>query len=305
MRSIPSTGVVTRTGTAMAINTTYTLVVSSTPANGDPARTETFTIKTGSTADSLGGVGSSARGTSGDDILFTLQGNDTPFGLEGNDILYGQAGNDRLDGGTGADYMAGGAGDDTYVVDNVGDVVNERTGAGGASAGGTDIVETTLASYTLTQSVQNLVFTGTGNFAGTGRDDEANSITGGAGNDTLNGLAGNDTLIGLGGNDTLNGGLNDDTLTGGAGGDTLNGDGGIDTASYVGSDAAVNINLLADTASGGHAQGDNLNLIENVTGSSFDDILVGDAAATYLPAATATIRLPADWEATRLKAMAG
>ena len=275
-----TTGVVTRTGAAMLANTTYTLVVSSTPSNGAPARTETFTIKTGTSGNNSGA--SAVVGTGGDDIIYALQGNDTLTGAAGRDILYGQAGNDRLDGGTGADYMAGGAGDDTYVVDNVGDVVNERTGSGGGSAGGTDTVETTLASYTLTQSVQNLVFTGTGNFTGTGRDDEANAITGGAGDDTLNGLAGNDTLIGLAGNDTLNGGLNDDTLTGSAGGDTLNGDAGTDTASYVGSDAAVSINLLADTASGGHAQGDDLNLIENVTGSGFGDVLVGDTLANVL-----------------------
>ncbi len=47
-------------------------------------------------------------------------------GLAGNDLLVGHAGNDTLEGGSGADTLRGGAGDDTYVVDDVGDVVDEQ-----------------------------------------------------------------------------------------------------------------------------------------------------------------------------------
>ena len=43
--------------------------------------------------------------------------------------------------------------------------------------------------------MENLTFTGAGNFAGNGNG-SANVITGGAGNDTLNGNGGNDTLNG-------------------------------------------------------------------------------------------------------------
>ena len=35
-----------------------------------------------------------------------------------------------LNGGAGADAMAGGAGNDTYVVDNIGDIVIEAASAG-------------------------------------------------------------------------------------------------------------------------------------------------------------------------------
>ena len=116
-----------------------------------------------------------------------------------------------LDGGGGADAMAGGAGNDTYYVDNSGDFVLE------ASNSGTDLVNSSI-SYVLGSNVENLIFTGTGNFAGTGNA-LANNIAGGAGNDTLTGGAGNDALDGGAGNDTLIGGAGNDTLTGGTGAD--------------------------------------------------------------------------------------
>ena len=66
---------------------------------------------------------------------------------------------------------------------------------------GTDEVRTALASYMLAAAnVENLTYTGAGNFAGTGNIAD-NVITGGAGNDTLNGGSGSDTLIGGAGND--------------------------------------------------------------------------------------------------------
>ena len=45
-------------------------------------------------------------------------------------MLTGLGGNDILNGGAGADQMFGGTGNDTYVVDNVGDVVTELDGEG-------------------------------------------------------------------------------------------------------------------------------------------------------------------------------
>ncbi len=65
--------------------------------------------------------GNDAAGT-----LSGLGGNDWLRGYGGDDTLFGGADSDTLDGGTGADYMAGGAGQDSYDVDNVGDVVVEQ-----------------------------------------------------------------------------------------------------------------------------------------------------------------------------------
>lgn len=113
------------------------------------------------------------------------------------------------------------------------------------------------------------VITGTAN---------TDNLTGTAGRDQIDALAGNDTLDGAAGDDLLNGGDGDDTITGGAGADQINGDAGTgDTAAYVNSPQGVNVNLGANTASGGDAQGDVLTGIENLTGSANNDTLVGDA----------------------------
>ena len=63
--------------------------------------------------------------------------------------LNGNAGNDMLDGGTAADDMTGGAGDDTYFVDDAGDVVIE------SGAGGADLVFTSV-SYSLSDDVERI-----------------------------------------------------------------------------------------------------------------------------------------------------
>jgi Ca2+-binding RTX toxin-like protein len=135
------------------------------------------------------------NGLAGFDQLFGGVGNDTLNGGDGDDVLNGEDGNDVLNGGLGADTLNGGAGNDTFVVDNLGDTVIEAAG------GGVDLVQTSLASYVLGNEVENLTYTGSANFSGTGNA-LANTITGGSGNDTLNGGAGDDRLVGGAGNDT-------------------------------------------------------------------------------------------------------
>jgi Ca2+-binding RTX toxin-like protein len=110
----------------------------------------------------------------------------------------------------------------------------------------------------------------------------ADNLTGTAGSDTLRGLGGNDTLKGLAGSDRLEGGAGNDTLEGGAGADDLDGGNNTDTASYSGAASGVGVDLLGNVGFAGDADFDVYFGIENVTGSAFADILIGDGAANVL-----------------------
>jgi Ca2+-binding RTX toxin-like protein len=132
----------------------------------------------------------------------------------------GGSGNDTFIGDGAVNNFAGGLGDDTYFV-GAGDNITEAAGAG------IDQVFTTATTFTLSANVENLTYTGAGNFTGNGSAVN-NVITGGTGVDLLSGNGGADTLIGGGGADLLQGGAGDDILVGGAGNDTLNGGAGND-----------------------------------------------------------------------------
>ncbi len=197
----------------------------------------------------------------------------------GNDTLAGGAGADILDGGAGNDSMAGGDGSDTYYVDSSGDSVTELAGAGS----GTDTVQTSLAGYTLGANVENLSYTGSGDFTGTGNS-SANIIRGGAGNDTLTGDTGNDTLSGGAGNDMLDGGTGADSMVGGAGNDTYyvdsSGDSIVDSA---GTDI-VQTTLTAYTLG---PNVENLTLVNGGTGvgNGLDNYIVNAAGNSTLSGA--------------------
>ncbi|HEX5340940.1 MAG TPA: calcium-binding protein, partial [Duganella sp.] len=145
------------------------------------------------------GAAAAAVALSGNELNNYLSGN------SGANTLNGGAGNDTLDGGAGTDKLTGGKGDDLFIVDNAGDLVTEL------ASEGNDTVETGLAKYALGANVENLRYTGSSGFAGTGNE-LANRISGGIGNDTLVGNAGDDTLAGGGGTDAIDGGDGDDTL---------------------------------------------------------------------------------------------
>ena len=117
--------------------------------------------------------------------------------LNGNGLantIFGNTGNNVIDGGAGADIMLGGIGNDSYVVDNVGDVVTENPGEG------RDSVYTTV-NYTLSSNVEVMIAQGGADLQLNGNG-LANTIFGNTGNNVIDGGAGADIMLGGIGNDS-------------------------------------------------------------------------------------------------------
>lgn len=133
-------------------------------------------------------------GSEVENLVLTGSGSINGTGNGLNNALTGNAGANRLDGAYGADVMSGGAGNDTYIVDNTGDVISESAG------GGIDTVES-LVSFTLSAEVENLTLTGTEATSGTGNA-LANVLIGNASSNRLDGKSGADSMTGGAGNDT-------------------------------------------------------------------------------------------------------
>src|SRR4030095_4191757 len=223
--------------------------------------------------------------------------------------------NDRLEGGLGLDLLNGGTGNDTYVIDDEGDLVVEGVG------GGTDTVLTSLASYTLDSNVENLTYSGAGDFTGHGNE-LANTLQGAAGDDPLDGGAGSDTLIGGAGNDTYlvdagdsiteaSGGGTDtvltslerytlrhqlenltytgsgaftgtgnglaNTITGGAGNDSLNGGTGADQLIGLGGNDVYTVDNTGDvvTELAGGGRDVVLSSVTHTLGANVEDLTLG------------------------------
>ncbi|KQN04727.1 hypothetical protein ASE85_06940 [Sphingobium sp. Leaf26] len=152
---------------------------------------------------------------------------DTLVGDGSANLITAGAGNDSLDGGAGADRLVGGLGNDTYYVDNVGDVVVEQAGEG------YDVVITNI-DYTLGANVEGiklLNLTKGVEVHGNGLNNSVNAAYASA---PL--AAGTQIrMFGEGGDDTLLGSRHDDYLDGGTGVDTMTG--GLGNDSYVVDDA--------------------------------------------------------------------
>ena len=178
-------------------------------------------------------------------------------------LLTGNSGGNILSGGGGADYMAGGGGNDTYIVDDnstvanvngtpiTGDTISESANAG------TDLVVSTV-DYVLPKNVENLQLSGIHANNGTGND--ANNV-----------------ISGTPANNVLDGGA------------------GVDTVSYLNGAATAGVTIDLNKQGAGQATGgsgaDTLVNFENVTGSIYNDILIGTPGNNVLTGSTGLDKL--------------
>jgi serralysin len=169
-------------------------------------------------------------------------GADLIFGYDGDDTMYGGPGGAAPDG---ADFFDGGNGFDTVSY-------------AGAAAG-------------LFAGIEN---TASNNGAAAG--DTYWSVS------NLIGTAFSDVLYGDPSVNRLSGGAGNDMLVGKGAGDTLDGGTGRDTAGYDDSPAGVWADLLSPGTNTGAAAADRYISIENLAGSSYNDVLLGDDAANVI-----------------------
>ena len=204
--------------------------------------------------------------------------------------IYGEAGNDTLIGGAGIDFLDGEQGDD--VLDGGGgDGVNTAVYANNPSLNGdnqTGVYVDLLRGFAKDGYGNTDTLINIQNIEGSQFDDE---LIGDNGVNVLDSGLGNDKLFG---------GDGDDVLLAGAGGDFIDGGNGIDTVTYLDSTAPIYVNisgrdttvaspifgvtlptLLANSGLGGDAEGDRIFNVENLHGSSYDDVLVaGEGGGT-------------------------
>jgi Ca2+-binding RTX toxin-like protein len=213
-------------------------------------------------------------------------GNDVITTGDGNDVLSGGAGNDTLNAGGGTNALYGGGGNDTFVGGTASaGSYNELWGGTGADT--VDYSAQTGTVYVDLGTQAGYIDRGSGLVlvdlmnsvesanAGSGND----TLVGDAADNRLNGGGGTNVLYGLGGNDTFAGG------TAAAGSyDQLWGGNGSDTVDYSAQSAGVYVDLR--TQAGYFASGlvltDQMNSVENATGGSGNDTLVGDAGDNRL-----------------------
>lgn len=205
-----------------------------------------------------------------------------------SDIITGNSLSNQLTGGAGNDTLTGGSGNDFYLFDTDAKLGSDTIVE--ADAGGVDTLDfsaTTSKSVTVNLGLATTQIVNVNLSVTLTSGDSIDNVIGGSLADTLTGNSLDNRLTGRGGNDRYT--WNTDSPQGS---DTLDeSGGGIDTIDFsAGLTRGVSVNLaLASTQS----VNDNLSLslgsattIENVTGSTRDDVISGNALANTLSGGT-------------------
>jgi Ca2+-binding RTX toxin-like protein len=191
----------------------------------------------------------------GSDYNDTITGSNS---FDGDSIFAG-AGNDIINGFFGADTVDGGAGDDTLVLTETSIDLNGSQLLSPATDAQIINIESVSAANATTGVEIDLAVQSEGfSFTGSGY---ADTIYGGAGNNTFNGFVGNDSLVGGAGNDTIVLTATSTDLNQAADNNILN----IENVSAAGATVAVTINLSS--------QSDGF----TITGSGYDDTITGSS----------------------------
>ena len=210
-------------------------------------------------------------GSGGDAAFDTFINFENVTGSNKADTLFGNTLNNLLQGLNGADVIDGGDGNDTIIGGNGGDTLTGGAGIDTLSYVGSGGVTINLSANTATGSHA------TGDII--------------SGFENLIGSNGKDDLVGSSGANAIFGFDGADIIRGGNGADTLNGGKGKDTLVYTGSALGVTVNLGANTASGGDADGDVIFGFENLIGSGQADTLTGSNAANVINGAGGADRI--------------
>jgi Ca2+-binding RTX toxin-like protein len=190
-------------------------------------------------------------------------------GGEGSDTLVGNNASNVLGGRGGADVLSGRGGDDLLNGGPAADVINGDDGADSVS------YADRTAPVTVTLDGQRN--------DGDPRVDAFDIIT--AGVEGALGGSGPDTLVGDGGPNRLDGRGGGDTLDGRAGSDDITGGDGRDGVSYFGRDEGVSVSLngAPDDGNADDFVRDNVRAdVEDVSGTSSNDVLVGSDSGNLL-----------------------
>jgi Ca2+-binding RTX toxin-like protein len=224
----------------------------------------------------------------------TGEGADRLAGVEGvkgsdygSDILTASDAGSTLDGGFGADMLNGGASADILragATDSEPDTLEGHGGDDTLDFGGSGYID--RVTYEHAPSAVHIDLALSTASGGDGADvlvGSPGSVVGSRfgdqiiGNDEVNSLAGG------AGPDTIDGGGSYDYIAPGRGNDTVDGGSGTDTVSYPDgtATAGVTVDLRLDTVTGGSGS-DTVSGIENVGGTSFDDVIKGDGGPNSL-----------------------